>query len=121
MALGRSHSPSSLRETHVEVPDVTWQDIGGLEGVKRDLQELVRYPVEYADKFEKVRHANFAVCKQQNADADSDSFIPFKSLACLPPKEYYSTVPQAAEKPCWQKQLPMSVKLTSSQSRVPNF
>lgn len=53
MALGRGHSPSSLRETHVEIPDVTWQDIGGLEDVKRDLQELVRYPVEHADKFEK--------------------------------------------------------------------
>jgi hypothetical protein len=33
MALGRDHSPSSLRETHVEIPDVTWQDIGGLEDV----------------------------------------------------------------------------------------
>eukprot|EP00804_Cyclotella_cryptica_P003153 CCRYP_013766-RA/>CCRYP_013766-RA protein AED:0.06 eAED:0.06 QI:86/1/1/1/1/1/7/2626/770 len=53
MALGRGPSPSSLRETHVEIPDVTWKDIGGLDNVKRDLQELVRYPVEYADKFEK--------------------------------------------------------------------
>lgn len=42
-----------MREAHVEIPDVTWHDIGGLEDVKRDLQELVRYPVEHADKFEK--------------------------------------------------------------------
>ncbi len=45
MSLGRGHSPSSLRESHVEIPDVTWQDIGGLEDVKRGLQEMVRYPV----------------------------------------------------------------------------
>ena len=36
-ALGSSN-PSALRETVVEVPNVTWNDIGGLEGVKRELQ-----------------------------------------------------------------------------------
>jgi SpoVK/Ycf46/Vps4 family AAA+-type ATPase len=36
-ALGMSN-PSALRETVVEVPNVTWEDIGGLEGVKRELQ-----------------------------------------------------------------------------------
>mmetsp|Transcript_3767 Transcript_3767/g.4862 ORF Transcript_3767/g.4862 Transcript_3767/m.4862 type:complete len:881 (-) Transcript_3767:325-2967(-) len=46
-------NPSALRETHVEVPDVTWDDIGGLEDVKKELQELVQYPVEHGDKFEK--------------------------------------------------------------------
>ena len=51
MALGQSHSPSSLRETHVDIPDVTWADVGGLEDVKRDLQELVQYPVDHADKY----------------------------------------------------------------------
>ncbi|CAM9283909.1 unnamed protein product [Chrysoparadoxa australica] len=51
-ALGVSN-PSSLRETVVEVPNVTWEDIGGLEGVKRELQELVQYPVEHPEKFEK--------------------------------------------------------------------
>jgi len=30
---------------------VTWEDIGGLETVKRELQELVQYPVEHPDKF----------------------------------------------------------------------
>jgi transitional endoplasmic reticulum ATPase len=44
-------SPSALRETVVEVPNVSWTDIGGLEGVKKELQELVQYPVEYPDKF----------------------------------------------------------------------
>merc|ERR1719465_34688 len=51
-ALGVSN-PSALRETAVEVPNVTWEDIGGLEGVKRELQEVVQYPVEFPEKFEK--------------------------------------------------------------------
>merc|ERR1712195_103467 len=51
-ALAQSN-PSSLRETVVEVPNVSWEDIGGLEGVKRDLKELVQYPVEHPEKFEK--------------------------------------------------------------------
>lgn len=49
-ALGKS-SPSALRETVVEVPNVTWDDIGGLENVKNELKELVQYPVEYPEKF----------------------------------------------------------------------
>nr|XP_034835568.1 transitional endoplasmic reticulum ATPase TER94 isoform X2 [Maniola hyperantus] len=44
-------SPSALRETVVEVPNVSWTDIGGLQNVKRELQELVQYPVEHPDKF----------------------------------------------------------------------
>jgi len=51
-ALAQSN-PSSLRETVVEVPNTTWDDIGGLQGVKRDLKELVQYPVEHPEKFEK--------------------------------------------------------------------
>ncbi|XP_042457483.1 cell division cycle protein 48 homolog isoform X1 [Zingiber officinale] len=39
-ALGSSN-PSALRETVVEVPNVSWDDIGGLENVKRELQEVV--------------------------------------------------------------------------------
>lgn len=40
-ALSQSN-PSALRETVVEVPNITWDDIGGLEDVKRELQELVQ-------------------------------------------------------------------------------
>ena len=46
-------NPSSLRETVVEVPNITWDDIGGLVDVKRELRELVQYPVNYPEKFEK--------------------------------------------------------------------
>ncbi len=49
-ALGISN-PSALRETVVEVPTVTWNDIGGLEKVKQELQETVQYPVEHPEKF----------------------------------------------------------------------
>lgn len=35
----------------MEVPNITWEDIGGLETVKRELQETVQYPVEHPDKF----------------------------------------------------------------------
>ena len=44
-------SPSALRETVVEVPNTTWKDIGGLTNVKKELQEMIQYPVEYPDKF----------------------------------------------------------------------
>ena len=49
-AMGKS-TPSALRETVVEVPNITWEDIGGLENVKRELKELVQYPVEHPEKF----------------------------------------------------------------------
>ena len=42
--MGQSN-PSALRETVVEVPTVTWNDIGGLDDVKRELQELVQVRV----------------------------------------------------------------------------
>ena len=49
-ALGTTN-PSSLRETIVEVPNVSWEDIGGLEEVKQQLQEMILYPLEHPDKF----------------------------------------------------------------------
>ena len=42
--MGKS-SPSALRETVVETPNITWDDIGGLENVKRELQELVQVSI----------------------------------------------------------------------------
>ena len=50
-ALGVSN-PSALREVAVvEVPNTRWDDIGGLEDVKRELIESVQYPVDHPEKF----------------------------------------------------------------------
>jgi len=51
-ALGACN-PASLRETVVEVPNVKWEDIGGLEEVKKNLQEMILYPIDHPDKFQK--------------------------------------------------------------------
>jgi len=45
--------PSALREVLVQVPNVTWNDIGGLESTKQELQEAVEWPLKYPDNFEK--------------------------------------------------------------------
>lgn len=47
----KQSNPSALRETVVETPNVSWDDIGGLADTKRELQELVQYPVEHPEKF----------------------------------------------------------------------
>jgi transitional endoplasmic reticulum ATPase len=51
-AMGQCN-PSSLRETTVETPNTTWEDIGGLEEVKKELRELVAFPVEHPELYEK--------------------------------------------------------------------
>ena len=47
----QTSNPSALRETCVETPNVSWDDIGGLEKVKQELQETIQYPIEHADKY----------------------------------------------------------------------
>jgi transitional endoplasmic reticulum ATPase len=48
--------PSAMREVFIESPDVKWEDIGGLEGVKRELQEAVEWPLKYPDLYAKIGH-----------------------------------------------------------------
>lgn len=43
--------PSALREVFVEIPDVKWEDIGGLADVKQELQEAVEWPLKYQELF----------------------------------------------------------------------
>ncbi|MHA1711965.1 MAG: AAA family ATPase, partial [Candidatus Freyarchaeota archaeon] len=43
----RSIEPSALREVAVEVPNVSWDDIGGLKEVKQELIETVEWPLKY--------------------------------------------------------------------------
>lgn len=51
----REVEPSAIREVFVEVPNVSWDDVGGLEELKQQLRETVEWPVKYADLFEACR------------------------------------------------------------------
>ena len=46
--------PSLIREVFVEVPEVRWDDIGGLENVKQELREAVEWPLKYPKVFEEM-------------------------------------------------------------------
>jgi len=46
--------PSALREVFVEVPDVSWDQVGGLEDAKERLRETIQWPLEYPEVFEEL-------------------------------------------------------------------
>ena len=46
--------PSALREVLIEVPNVHWEDIGGLENVKQELREAVEWPLKYPKAFQRL-------------------------------------------------------------------
>ena len=46
--------PSAIREVFVEVPDVKWEDVGGLENIKEELKEAIEWPLKYSDIFKKA-------------------------------------------------------------------
>jgi len=46
--------PSALREVLVEIPNVKWTDIGGLESVKQELIEAVEWPLKFPDSFKRL-------------------------------------------------------------------
>lgn len=50
----REIQPSALREVFVEIPNVKWSDIGGLENVKRELKEAVELPLKQPEVFTKM-------------------------------------------------------------------
>jgi transitional endoplasmic reticulum ATPase len=47
----REVEPSATREVFVEVPDVHWEDVGGLDQVKQRLIEAVEWPLQHAELF----------------------------------------------------------------------
>jgi transitional endoplasmic reticulum ATPase len=49
--------PSAIREVFVEIPNVKWEDIGGLEEIKETLTEAVEWPLKYSDLFD-YTHTN---------------------------------------------------------------
>lgn len=48
----KTSEPSALREIYVEIPEISWDDIGGLENVKRQIIETLEWPLKYPEKFE---------------------------------------------------------------------
>jgi transitional endoplasmic reticulum ATPase len=46
--------PSAMREVLVETPNVSWESVGGLDGIKRDLKEAVEWPMKYPDSFKRM-------------------------------------------------------------------
>ena len=46
--------PSALREVMVEIPNVKWQDIGGLNDLKQELKEAIELPLKYPDSFKRM-------------------------------------------------------------------
>ncbi|HEY3526768.1 MAG TPA: CDC48 family AAA ATPase [Nitrososphaeraceae archaeon] len=51
MDVVKEMEPSAMREVFVEVPDVQWEDIGGLSSIKQELQEAVEWPLKYQGVF----------------------------------------------------------------------
>jgi transitional endoplasmic reticulum ATPase len=48
--------PSAMREVYLESPDIRWTAIGGLEDVKRELQEVVEWPLRYPNLYKELSH-----------------------------------------------------------------
>ncbi len=46
--------PSALREVLVQVPNVKWDDVGGLDDAKQELKEAVEWPLKYPENFQKL-------------------------------------------------------------------
>jgi len=46
--------PSALREVQVQIPDVSWNDVGGLDELKEELKEAVEWPIKYKDAYDYV-------------------------------------------------------------------
>ncbi len=49
--------PSAMREVYLETPDIRWSDIGGLEMVKKELQEAVEWPLKYPDLYTTIGYS----------------------------------------------------------------
>ena len=46
--------PSALREVLVQIPDIGWDDVGGLEDVKQELKEAVEWPLKHPETFQRL-------------------------------------------------------------------
>ncbi len=44
--------PSAMREVYIEIPDVQWECVGGLEDVKQKLEQAVEWPLKYRELYQ---------------------------------------------------------------------
>jgi len=49
--------PSAMREVYLETPDIHWMEIGGLETIKKELQEAVEWPLKYPDLYTTIGYS----------------------------------------------------------------
>ena len=49
-------TPSGMREVFIESPDVSWEQVGGLAEVKKELMEAVEWPMKYPGLYDKLGH-----------------------------------------------------------------
>ncbi|NPA05546.1 MAG: CDC48 family AAA ATPase, partial [Crenarchaeota archaeon] len=54
LAALREVVPGGLREIYIEVPEVHWEDIGGLEDVKQQLREAVEWPLKHPEAYRRL-------------------------------------------------------------------
>ncbi|OLD32399.1 MAG: AAA family ATPase [Thaumarchaeota archaeon 13_1_40CM_2_39_13_2] len=50
----REVTPAGMREVYIEKPEIRWDEVGGLESVKRELQEAVEWPMKYPTLYSKL-------------------------------------------------------------------
>jgi transitional endoplasmic reticulum ATPase len=54
MTAYREITPTAMREVYIEVPSVQWTDVGGMTGIKQELQEAVEWPLNKPEVFKRV-------------------------------------------------------------------
>jgi transitional endoplasmic reticulum ATPase len=47
-------SPSALREVQVQIPDVSWDNVGGLDALKEELREAIEWPIKHKEAFDYI-------------------------------------------------------------------
>jgi transitional endoplasmic reticulum ATPase len=116
-ALAQSN-PSSLRETVVEVPNITWKDIGGLEGVKVSEGGSVSVGVLLESRISFNFLCSRSETSRSSYSTPSSIRRSSRSSVCLPARESFSMVPLGVVRLSLRRPLPTSAKPTLFPSRA---